>query len=163
MRPCLILLCCLAIISFAGCTSKKTYVTNAGTTTVETNTLHNTLKITNKQGTAVIGRGAVSAAELELPLYPRAIAKLTGASTVSNTQGGKVYEVSLSTKDTFEETYRWYKERLPAGSEQTHMQASGGSIASFLVGKMGDRDQKSVLINQSSNLTTIVLTRTVNR
>jgi hypothetical protein len=52
---------------------------------------------------------------------------------------------------------------LPAGSEQTHMQASGGSIASFLVGKMGDREQKSVLINQATNLTTILLTRTLNR
>src|SRR6202023_533807 len=105
--------------------------TNQGTTTVETNTLRNTVKITNKQGTAVIGKGAVTASELGLPLYPRAIEKLTGASTVSNTQGGKVFEVSLSTKDSFEQAYQWYKERLPAGSEQTHMQASGGSIASF--------------------------------
>jgi len=161
MRSCLILVCCLALVNVVGCTNKKTIVTNQGTTTVETNTLGNTVKITNKQGTAVIGKGAVSAAELGLPLYPRAIAKLTGASTISSTQGGKVYEVSLSTKDPFEEAYQWYKERLPAGSEQTHMQASGGSIASFLVGKLGDRDQKSVLINQSSNLTTIVLTRTI--
>lgn len=163
MRSCLIILCCVGLICVAGCSNKKTIVTNAGTTTVETNTLHNTLKITNKQGTAVIGRGAVSASELGLPLYPRAIAKLTGASTVTNAQGGKVYEVSLSTKDPFEEAYQWYKERLPAGSEQTHMQASGGSIASFLVGKMSDREQKSVLINQSSNLTTILLTRTLAR
>jgi len=148
-------------MNFASCTNKKTIVTNQGTTTVETNTLGNTVKITNKQGTAVIGKGAVSASQLALPLYPGAIAKLTGASTVSNTQGGKVYQVSLSTKDPFEEAYHWYKERLPAGSEQTHMQASGGSIASFLVGKMGDRDEKSVLIDQSSNLTTIVLTHTV--
>ena len=161
MRPCLILLCCLAMMNFAACTNKKTIVTNQGTTTVETNTLGNTVKITNKQGTAVIGKGAVSASQLGLPLYPGAIAKLTGASTVSNTQGGKVYQVSLSTKDPFEEAYQWYKERLPAGSEQTHMQASGGSIASFLVGKMGDRDEKSVLIDQSSNLTTIVLTHTI--
>jgi hypothetical protein len=163
MRSCLILVCCLATMAFTGCTSKKTIVTNQGTTTVETNTLHNTVKITNKAGTAVIGKGAVSAAELALPLYPGAISKLTGASTVTNAQGGKVYEVSLSTKDPFEEAYQWYKERLPAGSEQTHMQASGGSIASFLVGKMGDREQKSVLINQSSNLTTILLTHTLNR
>jgi len=151
------------LINVVACTNKKTIVTNEGTTTVETNTLGNTVKITNKQGTAVIGKGAVSASELGLPLYPRAIAKLTGASTVSNTQGGKVYEVSLSTKDPFEEAYQWYKERLPAGSEQTHMQASGGSIASFLVGKLSDRDQKSVLINQSSSLTTIVLTHTIKR
>jgi len=43
------------------------------------------------------------------------------------------------------------------------MQASGGSIASFLFGKLSDRDQKSVLINQSSSLTTIVLTHTIKR
>jgi hypothetical protein len=73
---------------------------------------------------------------------------------------GTLHQVSLITKDSFDQVYQWYKQRLPANSEQTHMENGGGSIASFLVGKMGDRDQKSVLITQSNNLTTILLTHT---
>jgi hypothetical protein len=161
MRSFLIFLaCCIIMFDLWACTNKKTIVTSEGTTTIETNRLRHTMKISNKRETAMIGRGAVTETELDLPLYPGAIPAQTGGLAVKSVKEGTLHQVSLTTKDSFDQVYQWYKQRLPANSEQTHMENGGGSIASFLVGKMGDHDQKSVLITQSNNLTTILLTHT---
>jgi hypothetical protein len=156
-RPLVVCVClCLML---AGCTTKKTIVTSEGTTTVETNRLHNTIKLSSERGTAIIGRGAVDPKTLGLPLYPGAIAAQTGAM-VTHTKTGSSSVVSLTTKDPFDAVYQWYKKEMPAGSEQTHMQLADGSVASFLTGKLGDPDQKSVVITQSKDTTTILLTHT---
>ncbi|MDQ6767178.1 MAG: hypothetical protein M3Z41_05160 [Candidatus Eremiobacteraeota bacterium] len=149
----------LMTVALASCSSKKTVETTQGTTTVETNALHNTVKFSNKQGTAIIGKGAVDAKELGLPLYPGAIAAQTGGMAAS-TKEGTSRVVSLTTKDSFDQVYQWYKKQLPAGSEQTHMEVSGGSIASFLIGKPSETDERSVLIQQAKDTTTILLTHT---
>jgi hypothetical protein len=158
MRWCFIVVGLLALLNLAGCGSKKT----EGSTTVETNALHNTVKVSSKEGTAIIGRGAVNAKELGLPIYPGTIAAQTGGLTANNAKG-TTREVSLTTKDSFDQVYQWYKRQLPANTEQTHMEVAGGSVASFLVGKINDADQKSVLISQSKDTTTILLTHITKR
>ena len=157
MRWVLFFVTALAFFNFAACASKKTIVTTQGTTTVETNRLRNTVKVSNKQGTAIIGRGAVDPKGLGLPLYPGAIQAQTGA-LVTHTKEGTNHVVSLTTKDAFDKVYQWYKRQLPNGSEQTHMEAAGGSVASFVLGRLNDPDQKSVVITQSAETTTILLT-----
>lgn len=146
----------LAILALASCSSKKTIQTQQGTTTVETNALHNTVKVTSQQGTAIIGKGAVDPKALGLPLYPSAIQSQTGGMSAS-TKEGTSHVVSLATKDSFDQVYQWYKAHMPAGSEQLHMEAASGSIATFLIGKEGDSDQKSVQIQASKDTTTILL------
>ena len=146
----------LAVLALEACSSKKVIQTQTGTTTIETNALHNTVKVTSKQGTAVIGKGAVDPSALGLPFYPGAISSQTGGMAAT-TQEGSSHVVSLTTKDPFDQVYQWYKGHMPAGSEQLHMEAASGSIATFLIGKQGDRDQRSVQIQASQNTTTILL------
>ena len=67
-----------AVLMLASCTSTKVVQTQQGTTTVETNALRNTVKMTSGRGTAIIGKGAVDEASLGLPLYPGTIASQTG-------------------------------------------------------------------------------------
>lgn len=110
---------------------------------------------------AIIGKNAVNPEELGLPLYPGAIPAETGA-LLMHSKSGTSQVMSLSTKDDFEQVYQWYKQRMPAGSEQAHMAVRGGSVASFLVGKPQDAEIRSVLITQESSAkTTILLTRQI--
>jgi hypothetical protein len=157
----MLLVCLFVALTLASCASKRTVVTSRGAMTVETDAMHNTVKVSNARGTAVIGKGAVNATALGLPLYPGAIASETGGMA-TNTSSGTSDVVSLATKDSFDQVYTWYKARMPSGSEQTHMLAAGGSVASFEEGKLGDKDQKSVVITESGGKTTILLTHTVN-
>jgi hypothetical protein len=148
----------LAACALVCCSNKRTIVTSSGTTTVETNALHNTVKVTNGHGTAIIGRGAVDAAALGLPIYPGAISAATGGLAVQNSSGSS-RQVSLQTDDSFEQVYQWYKQRMPNGSEQTHLIVKGGSVASFAEGGLNDKDQKSIVITESGGKTAIMLTR----
>ena len=150
----------LIALTVACCASKRTIVSSSGTTTVETNAMRNTLKVTNKRGTAIIGRGAVNAAALGLPIYPGAIAAATGGMAVQDASGDS-RQVSLQTDDTFDQVYQWYKQRMPNGSEQTHLVVKGGSVASFAQGGLSDKDQKSVVITESGGKTAIMLTHLV--
>ncbi len=155
----------LAVVAFAvslvACSNKQTIVTNQGTTTVETNAMHNTVKVSNAQGTAIIGKGAVDASALGLPIYPGAITSDTGGMAVKNASQTSDVVSLQTTKDAFGQVYGWYKQRMPAGSEQTHMEVNGGSVASFAVGTIGDKDQKSVVITESAGKTTILLTHVI--
>ena len=148
----------LAVLMLSSCTSTKVVQTQQGTTTVETNPLRNTVKMTNRRGTAIIGKGAVDEASLGLPLYPGMIASQTGGMRVVDAAGTK-HAVSLSTKDSFDKVYTWYKDHMPAGSEQLHMEQPQASIATFLIGKEGDRDQRSVQIQNDGKTTTVLLSR----
>ena len=152
----------LASVALVSCTSKKTITTDQGTTTVETNQLHHTVKMSNRRGVAIIGRGAVDPKALGLPLYPGAIAARTGA-LVTHTTEGTNHIVTLSTDDPFDRVYDWYRQKMPNGSELAHNEVSGGSTAVFAIGKLGDKDQKSVEITQVKATTTIQLTHTQAR
>jgi hypothetical protein len=160
MRSVTIALAITIALALVACSSKRTIVTSAGTTTVETNAMHDTVKPTTGHGTAVIGRGAVSAAALGLPIYPGVIAGATGGMAVQNASGTSS-QVSLQTNDSFDQVYQWYRERMPNGSEQTHLVVKGGSVASFEQGHLGDKDQKSVVITESGGKTAIMLTHVV--
>lgn len=151
-----------AAVLLVSCTSTKVVHTGQGTTTIETNALHTTQKITSGHGTAVIGKGAVDERSLGLPLYPGMIPSQTGGMRVVDAEGVK-HQVSLSTKDPFDKVYTWYRDHLPAGSEQLHMAEPSASIATFVIGKAGDRDQRSVQIQADGKTTNVLLTRITKR
>ena len=155
-RTSALLIILVSLTSLAACSSKKTIATQQGTATVETNALHNTVKVTTGRGTAIIGRGAVDAKALGLPLYPDTIANQTGAMASNSSEGSK-HVVSLMTHDPFDKVYQWYRAHMPAGSEQLHMDDPSGSIATFVIGKEGAPDVRSVQIQTNAGTTTILL------
>lgn len=138
----------------AGCSHKVT-VSNDGST-VTTSGDNQTVTINSDKGTVVAGKGAVDAAKMGLPVYPGADASQnTGWSGTSKEGTGAV--AVLTTKDSFDKVYEWYKGQLPAGSEKLKTTSDSGSMAMFQIGKEGDKQQKVVEITGSKDTTTIML------
>ncbi len=141
----------------AGCSSHKTTVDSNGTTvTTSGDNSDQTVTVQSKEGTAVAGKGAVNAASasLGLPVYPGATAQ-TGY-TGSNAQSSGAL-VELTTKDSFDKVYAWYKGQLPAGAEKIKTSSASGDMAVFQVNKEGEKTQKVITITASSDGTMIQL------
>lgn len=149
--------CLLAVITLAGCTGHKTTVTtNNGTETVTTSGDNQTVTVQGKEGTATIGKGAVDTAKIGLPVYPGANSA-DNAGYAATTKEGTGQVAMLTTADSFDKVYAWYKQQMPAGSEQMHMTSSGGSVAAFQIGKDTDATKKVVTITSSQDKTSIML------
>jgi hypothetical protein len=152
MRQAITLLAALLVLS--GC-SHKTTVSNDGTT-VTTNGDNQTVTVQGKEGTVTAGKGAVDTAKLGLPIYPGADASQNAGWSGQSKEGSGAMAV-LTTKDSFDKVYQWYKSQMPAGSEKMHMTADSGSSAVFQIGKEGDKETKSVTISGEKDTTTIML------
>lgn len=152
---------CLLTLSLAACTGANKGAAPQPGTRVSPND-HSIARALHRimRPTAIFGRKAVDPKGLGLPLYPGSIEAETGALTThSKIETSQI--VSMNTKDPFEQVYRWYKARMPAGSEQAHMDIPGGSVASFVMGKPTDPDERSVMITQASDKTTILLNHSI--
>jgi hypothetical protein len=73
---------------------------------------------------AMSSSGATMDDKTKLPLYPGATAATSGSSA---NEAGTV----LTTGDSFDKVYSWYKSKLPAGSEKAKIDAAGISSATF--------------------------------
>ncbi|HEV2878269.1 MAG TPA: hypothetical protein VGW96_01705 [Candidatus Eremiobacteraceae bacterium] len=149
---------CIAmlILITAACSGhKQTIVTKEGTATIETNQHNDTTTVTSKEGTATFGKNAVDLSKLGLPVYPGASVD-TGGMNVQSNQGSEQIEM-LTTADSFDKVYGWYKSHMPADSEKMHMSSGGQSLAQFAIGKEGEKNIKSVMIAESNGKTTIQL------
>ena len=150
----------LVALAIAGCSGhKQTYASKEGTTTVESGNNGKTVTVTTKEGTATYGRGAVDTAKLGLPIYPGATANEGSLSGKSAQGTGEI--VVLSSTDSFDKVYTWYKAHMPAGSEAMHMTTPAGAMAAFKLGKDTDKDQKNVTLTADKNKTSIMLSHTV--
>jgi len=150
----------LAAVLVAGCSGhKQTYVTQQGTTTVETNNNNQTVTVNSKEGTSTYGKGAVDPAKLGIPVYPGATTTEGGISGKTAQGAGEI--VALSTKDPFDKVYAWYQQHMPAGSEGMHMSNAGSSVATFKIGKENDKEQRSVMISSEKDKTSILLSHSV--
>src|SRR5579863_4735640 len=110
---------CLAAALLAGCSShKQTFTTGQGTTTVQTNDNNKTVTVTTNQGTTTFGAN-VDVSKLGLPVYPGSTKNEGGIAGTSAQGSGQV--VALSTADSFDKVYQWYRSHMPAGSETMHM------------------------------------------
>jgi hypothetical protein len=150
---------CLLLLALASCTARQSENTTAGPSPSVAPVVASPVpEVSTRRNSAVIGKNAVDPKDLALPLYPGAIQAETGALLL-HSKNGVSRVMSLSTQDDFEKVYRWYKQRMPAGSEQAHMAVPNGSVASFLIGRAQDPDTRSVLITQNRDKTSILLTR----
>jgi len=156
-QPALGLLC--LVLTLTSCSSRQSGSESAPSSATPVPLVASPLpEPSARRNSAVIGKNAVDPKDLALPLYPGAIPAETGA-LLMHSKNGVSRVMSLSTKDDFEKVYQWYKQRMPAGSEQAHMAVPNGSVASFLIGKPQDPDTRSVLITQNREKTGILLTR----
>jgi len=153
-----ILILCLAACLAAGCAHKQTITTSQGGATVTTNQGNNTVTVTTKEGSTTYGT-AVDPAKTGLPIYPGATKNEGGISGAGAAGSGET--VALSTTDSFDKVYEWYKAHMPAGSETMHMTADSGSVATFQIGKQTDKEQRSVMITTDKDKTSILLSHNV--
>lgn len=153
MRQVLLALAAVAIL--AGCTSHKTTVSSDGST-VTTSGDNQTVTIQGKEGTVVAGKGAVDLAKLGLPVYPRANASDNAGWSASTKEGSGAIAI-MTTTDSFDKVYEWYKSQLPAGSEKVKTSGESGSMAMFQLGKDSDKLKKVVEITGAKDSTTIML------
>jgi hypothetical protein len=86
-----------------------------------------------------------------LPVYPGATSAASGANAG---QAGTV----LTTEDSFDKVYAWYKDHMPAGSEKAKLSAGGMSNATFETEKDGGKEV--VAITSQGGKTTISLAKT---
>jgi hypothetical protein len=154
MRQATILLAALLVLS--GCSHKVTVDSNGTTVTTSGTGDNQTVTVQGKEGTVVAGKGAVDTAKIGLPVYPGANAGDNVGYSGSSAQGSGAMAV-LTTTDSFDKVYEWYKSQMPAGSEKMHMTADTGSTAMFQIGKDTDKEQKTVTISGEKDKTTIML------
>ena len=102
--------------------------------------------------TAAPADKGAGAAVNEIPAYPGAATQAAGSgSNMGTTAAGKV----MSTSDSFDKVYGWYQQKLPAGSEKSHVDSPIQS-AVFTIGEVGS-GQSSVTITTQSGKTMITI------
>jgi len=131
-----------------GCAKNASQSSNATATEAPAGAAGTTAPVTKKGTTAT---GTMT----QLPEYPGATKMASGASS-SMMAGGSAAGTVLSTSDPFAKVYKWYQQKLPAGSEKAHQTTAVGETAVFTIGEMG-KDQQSVTLSVAAGKTMITL------
>lgn len=88
----------------------------------------------------------------QIPEYPGATTQAAGSgSNMGTDAAGKV----MSTDDSFDKVYGWYQQKMPTGSEKSHVTAPVES-AVFMIGDTGS-GQSSVTLTAQGGKTMITL------
>ena len=88
----------------------------------------------------------------EIPEYPGADTQASGSgSNMGTDAAGKV----MSTSDSFDKVYGWYQQKLPSGSERSHVDAPVQS-AVFTIGEASS-GQSSVTLTTQGGKTMITI------
>jgi hypothetical protein len=107
---------------------------------------------TSHQSNAPATSAAASSAAGELPTYPGALIQASGSSSNSaSSAAGKV----MSTDDSFDKVYAWYQQKMPAGSEKSHI-TSPVESAVFTIGDLGN-GQSSLTLSTQGGKTMITI------
>lgn len=96
--------------------------------------------------------GSASKAVSEIPEYPGAETQAAGSgSNMGTDAAGKV----MSTADSFDKVYAWYQQKMPSGSERSHVDAPVQS-AVFMIGDTSS-GQSSVTLTAQGGKTMITI------
>lgn len=88
----------------------------------------------------------------EIPEYPGAETQAAGSgSNMGTDAAGKV----MSTADSFDKVYAWYQQKMPSGSERSHVDAPVQS-AVFMIGETSS-GQSSVTLTAQGGKTMITI------
>lgn len=148
-------------LALGACAKKTTTTvsTPGGNVTVQQGAGGETTTYKSSEGQVTVGRGAVDAASLGLPIYPGSKPSEQSSVSVSGTaHGGGGQIVTLTTDDGFDKVYAYYKAQLPAGAEKMKVSSNGSSMATFQVGEQSAADAKTVMITEANGKVTIQLT-----
>ena len=149
---------CLAALALGGCSKSTTVSSSQGSVTTQQGAGGDTTTtIKGKDGQVSIGKTAVDPASLGLPVYPGATASDSGVSVSGASAGANAQIAVLSTGDSFDKVYDYYKGQMPAGSQKSKVDANDTQMAVFQEGEDSSGDQKSVIISSSKGKTTIEL------
>jgi hypothetical protein len=110
----------------------------------------------SKTGSVKFGASSVDAAKLGVPLYPGAKAT-EGGGLDATTAEGSAQILVLTTGDSFDKVYAWYKSKMPAGSEKTRTSSGDNSFASFEVVKNGAKEISTVQLSTDGGKTQIAI------
>jgi len=153
------LLLSASALVLAGCAKKTTTVTtSAGNVTVEQGAGGDTTTVKGAEGEVKFGKGAVDPASLGLPVYPGAKPSDQNSVSMNSTakgEGGQM--VMLTTDDSFDKVYGFYKAQMPAGTEKMKVATGGSQMATFQEGESGSKDSKTVMIQETAGKVTIQL------
>jgi len=163
MRYGLVLALVAALVVLPACAKKSTTVQNSttvpganGPITITQDQGSKSVTWQSKEGTTKIGPGAVDPQSLGLPIYPGAQPNGNG-SISGETAQGKSAILTMDTTDPFDKVYAFYKDKMPAGSEKSHVSMAGNQMAMFEVPSSADKATKSVTLTGAGNKTNIVL------
>jgi hypothetical protein len=150
MRALTIAICVALAAAGAGCAKNSDAASDSGGSTAASAAPAGGSAADTASKSDSSGGGAVDE-KTKLPLYPGAT---VNGSAASNGQAATV----LTTADSFDKVYDWYKSKMPAGSEKAKVNAGGMSTASFIVDQNGGK--ATVAITSQGDKTTISLAQT---
>ena len=112
----LIVIVLLAVIITAGCSKKRTYHAPDGSVTVETSgDRKQRIEVRTEEGkaTVVTEKRKITEEELGIPVYPGALAEMSGQ--YEGAQGDEIHQMQqhmLTTPDDFDKVVDFYKSKL---------------------------------------------------
>jgi hypothetical protein len=144
------------VVSLAACSHKTVNVDGATITTDDKD--NKTMTVTTKDGTATVGKDAVDLSKIGVPIYPGA-QQGEGGMSVAN---GTTQMTTMTTSDSFDKVYDWYKGQLPNGSDKLKMTQGSTSSAEFEIGGENKGDAQTVVtISGQTDKTTILIVKGV--
>jgi hypothetical protein len=149
-------------VGFAGCGQKSATTTTGQSTTVQSTasadasaTAADASATTASDGSGVIDYRTKDPANLGIPIYPGA--KTTpGGSVASSDKTGSGQVVNMSSSDSFDTVYGWYKSQLPADAQKMKTSLMGASTATFQVGPGDEKNGKFVTVSSTGKGDTII-------
>jgi len=147
-----------AVLALAACGGghKSTVYTSSGNATVTTSDDNKTVQVESKEGTYKAGKDAVDLSKLAVPLYPGATQNEDSGGYAMSGKEGSAQVVVLTTGDSFDKVYAWYKAQLPKGAEKMKVASGGTDMAQFATGDKTN-DQSSVMIESKNGKTQILI------
>ena len=143
-----------AVVSACGCAGNKHAASNAPAADNATAAAQTGTAIANDGGGAIDLR-TKDPASLGIPIYPGAKNSPGGNLGVSDKSGGGQM-VILTSPDSFETVYAWYKSQLPADAEKMKTGIAGVATATFQVGPGDEKSGKFVTVSSSGRGDTII-------
>lgn len=129
-------------LTIAGCGGGKSASSDSGSDQSATASSASSSTTSDSAGTAVS----------QIPEYPGATTQAAGSgSNMGTDAAGKV----MSTDDSFDKVYGWYQQKMPTGSEKSHVTAPVES-AVFMIGDTGS-GQSSVTLTAQGGKTMITI------
>jgi hypothetical protein len=157
MRYGLVLALVALLAVLPACAKKSTTMQGAnGPVTVSQDQGSKAITFQSKEGTAKLGVGAVDPTSLGLPIYPGAQPNGNGSLSTQTAQGSAQL-LTMQTTDPFDKVYAYYHDKMPAGTEKSHVNVAGNQMASFQIGATTDKVQKTVSITTTGDKTDITL------